>query len=94
MRKLLATLAILLYAVCFFAGCAAVEKTYSAYDACKRDPVCYSQMEKGRDLTSAISTAALASNPTTAPFATVAGSALGMLASLAVGVYLGKRKEK
>lgn len=94
MRKFLLCCAAALYVCCFFAGCESVKQSYSAFDACRNDPVCFSQMEKGKDLVSSIATVAAGSIPATAPVSNVIGSSVGMLASLLIGVYLGKKNEK
>lgn len=94
MRKFMYVFCFAVYVASFMVGCSAVKQSYSALEACKRDSVCYAQMEKGRDLSSSIATAAVASIPNAAPAAPIVGSSIGMLVSLLIGVYLGKKKEK
>lgn len=83
-----------LFLMFFAVGCSALKQTVSAYDACKNDPACYAQMEQGRDLVSSIATSASSAVPQTAPIAQIIGSNAGMLASLLLGVYLGRKKER
>lgn len=94
MKRLLLLLCVAVYVCCFFVGCESVKQSYSALEACRNDAVCFAQMEKGKDLVSSIATATAGSIPQTAPVAPVIGSGLGMLASLLIGVYLGRKKEK
>lgn len=91
-RRFIRVLCVAVYVVSFFVGCSAIRQSYDALEACRHDAVCYAQMKQGAELPAAVATAASASIPSVAPFSPVIGSTVGMLASLLIGVYLGKKK--
>lgn len=76
---------------CFFAlGCAAFKSDVDALNRCVSDPVCFSQMEKGKDLAESVTSSAVSVTPLFG-FAPMISALVGMVASVLLGVRLGKR---
>lgn len=93
LRRLLLFCALSLCALSF-CSCSSVLKSRDAYDACRSDPQCLAQMDKGRDLVSSIVLAAASAVPQSAPFAPFAAQGCGVIASILIGVHLGRKQVK
>lgn len=81
---------ITLFALFFMSGCVATKAALSDYEACKNDPSCFAQMQKARNNTTYVVETAVSVSPL-APFATPVGAAVGGLAFILTGVFLGGR---
>lgn len=92
MKKKL-VIAALLYVVFFVLGCRSLSEAVDSYRACRSNEVCYAEMEKGRTLTESLATALAAG----VPFPPVQSSAgaigygLGMLTSVIIGAFRGRK---
>ena len=93
MRKFFGMLVIVLYVVCFFVGCKTVQDAVDSYKICKANAVCFAEMEKGRSLSESLATVVAAGVPVPGvQGASMAiGSSVGMLVSLLIGVFRGRK---
>lgn len=95
-NRLLLVFAVVLYVSCFFVGCKTVKEAYDSYKVCRENPVCFDEMERGRTLTESLTTAVAAGVPVPGVqgSSVAIGSSLGMLVSLLIGVFRGRKYKK
>lgn len=73
-------------------GCAAFKTAQSDYDACAADPACAQKIQETSNATTGIGT--ILGNAMDSPISIPVAVSLSMLASLAAGVYFGRKKRK
>lgn len=91
--RLILVFAVVLYVAFFFVGCSTISDAIDAYKVCKANVTCSAEMESGRSLAESLAIVVASGVPVPAVngASLAVGSSVGMLVSLLIGVFRGRK---